>query len=59
MYSTFMVYHCMNRNRAEYITVLSLISFIAFMVFSSLHFDYDSNIVDKVTKKPTKKRKIL
>lgn len=47
-----------SRNRAEYITVLSLISFIAFMVFSSLHFDYDSNVVDKAKAK-TKKEKFF
>lgn len=35
------------RNRAEYITVLSVITYIAFMVFSSFHFDYDKNITDR------------
>ncbi|XP_055323657.1 uncharacterized protein LOC129578703 [Sitodiplosis mosellana] len=30
-------------NRAEYLTVLSLITFIAYMVFTSFHFDYDEN----------------
>ncbi|XP_031618054.1 uncharacterized protein LOC116337539 [Contarinia nasturtii] len=37
-------------NRAEYITVLSLITFIAYMVNVSIHFDYDKN-VDKMWKK--------
>lgn len=32
------------RNRVECIVVLSLICFLAFMVFSSLHFDYDKNL---------------
>lgn len=44
------------RNRAEYITVLSLITFIAYMVFGSFHFDYDENVEQlwkktKLTKK--------
>lgn len=38
------------RNRAEYITVMSLITVIAFMVFTSLHLDYDEN-VDRLWKK--------
>lgn len=38
------------RNRAEYITVLSVITFIAYVVFRSIHFDYDQN-VDRLWKK--------
>lgn len=37
------------RNRAEFITVISLICFVAFMVFRSLHFDYDKNLVENLT----------
>lgn len=33
----------LHRNRAEYILVISIITYIAFMVFSSLHFDHDTN----------------
>lgn len=29
------------RNRAEYVLVMMLISFVALMVFRSIHFDYD------------------
>lgn len=38
------------RNRAEYITVMSLITVIAYTVFSSIHLDYDKN-VDRLWKK--------
>lgn len=38
------------RNRAEYITVLSVITFIAYVIFHSIHFDYDQN-VDRLWKK--------
>lgn len=37
-------------NRAEYITIISLITFIAYVVFTSIHFDYDRN-VERIWKK--------
>lgn len=38
-----------SRNRAEYITVLSIITYVAFMVFRSFHFDYDAKLVERLT----------
>lgn len=38
-------------NKAELLTVLSLISFVAFMVFRSLHFDYDQRITVRLSAK--------
>lgn len=43
-----------NRNRAEYIAILALISFIAYMVFSSIYCDYNESIAN-----PSKKTKLL
>lgn len=39
------------RNRAEFLTVLSLITFVAFMVFRSLHFDYDVRLTTRLSLK--------